>query len=287
MLGCVSQPPSSNYTSPPVISANGTPPGGSPNYTNATANTQPASLPPDYTVSLGDDVWINYTVWVKGKVLDTNNATLANESGIYNPKRAYVPFSFKVLFNQDIINGMISSIIGMKVNETLDFDVKPADGYGPYDARKVIVVPRYFNMSLTQVVPRSYFTARNLSVVNGTSFDDPQFGNVFISDYNDENVTVFLVGIAGAGDKFVFNNMPQQTIEVVNQTAIIERLFEVNRSYIIPDPNTGAPTQFLILGKTDSNITLDGNNPLANETLHFRVTMLKIQKGNLSIGSYN
>ncbi len=281
LLGCVSQPPASNQSGgPPVINANGSHPA---NQTPPIV--QPTTLPPDYTVSLGDEVWVNYTVWVRGKVYDTNNVTLANQSGIYDPHRQYAPINFTVQFNQNIINGMVSSIIGMKVNETLDFDVPPADGYGPYDYKKVIVVPRYFNMSLTQVVPRSYFEQRNLSITNGTGFDDPQFGKVFISDYNDQNVTVFLLGIAATGTKFMFDNMPQETVFVGNETATIERLFELNKTYIIPDPNTGAPTYFKTLNITNDTITLDGNHPLANETLSFRVTVLKIQKGGLSIGS--
>lgn len=279
LLGCVSQPPSANQSGgPPIINANGSHPAGN-------QTVQPTALPPDYTVSLGDTVWINYTVWVKDKVYDTNNATLANQSGLYDPRRSYEPINFTVQFQGNIINGMVSSVIGMKVNETLDFDVAPADGYGPYDSRKVIVVPRYFNMSLEQVVPRSYFEQRNLTIVNGTGFDDPQFGQVFISDLNDQNVTVFLLGIAATGTKFMFDNMPQETVFVGNKTATIERLFELNHTYIIPDPHTGAPTYFKTIGVSNDSITLDGNHPLANETLHFRVTMLKIQKGNLSIGS--
>jgi peptidylprolyl isomerase len=280
LFGCVSQPPAGNTSGgPPVISSPG---GVSP---NATQPAQPQTLPPDYTVSLGDSVWINYTVWDKGSVIDTNNATLANESGLYNPSRAYEPINFTVLPNQAIINGMITSIVGMHVGETLDFDVAPADGYGPYDMKKVIVIPRYYNMSLLEIVPRSYFADNNFTVENGTSFTDKQLGTVFVADLNDQNVTLFYLGIASHDQNFTYDGMPLETILVDNTTATLERKFEVNKSYIIPDPNTGSPTYFKAIGKTNDSITLDGNHPLANETLHFRVTLIKVQHGNLTLGS--
>jgi FKBP-type peptidyl-prolyl cis-trans isomerase 2 len=282
LMGCVNQPPASNYTGgPPIINANG-----STNLSNPTQGTQSAALSPNYTVSVGDQVWINYTVWDKGRVLDTNNATLANQSGIYNPGRDYTaPFNFTVMFNQNIINGMISSIIGMHVNETLDFDVAPADGYGPYDPKKVVVVSRYFTMNLTQVIPHSYFDQRNLTVKNGTGFTDPQVGTVFVTDFNDQNVTVFLFGISVIGTNFTINNVPQQTVDSHNVTATIERTFEMNKTYLLPDPTTGAPTYYRTLNETNDSIALDGNNPLANETLRFRVTLLKVQHGSQTLGN--
>ncbi len=283
LLGCVSQPPVNNTSSPQPAH----PVQNNTTYPNVSAPAQPTALPPDYTVSLGDQIWLNYTVWDKstGKMIDTNNATLANESGIYQVGRPYVPLNFSVQFNQGIITGVIYSVIGMHVNETATFDVPPQDAYGPYDPSKVAVVPRFYNMSLEVVVPRSYFVANNLNVTNGTSFQDKQFGTVFISDFNDQNVTIFLVGIAADGTKFTVNGVPLQITSVHNTTAVVERLLDVNQSYVLPNVNTGAATIYYVKGKDNSTVTLDSNSPLANDTITFKVTVLKIQHGNLTLGS--
>ncbi len=280
LLGCTSQPPANNTTAQPH--PNATVPA---NATQPAQPSQPQSLPPDYTVSLGDQVWVNYSVWDNnGTLIDTNDPVLANKSGIYQPSREYAPLNFTVQFNQGIITGVIYSVIGMHVNETEQFVVPPQDAYGPYDPSKVVQVPRFYNLSLQIVVPRSYFVANNLNVTNGTSFQDKQYGTVFISDFNDQNVTVFLISLAGHGTKFTVNGVPLQTVNVVNTTAVVERLLEVNQSYYLPDVNTGAPTYYRVIGKDNSTITLDSNDPRANYTLTFNMTMLKIQHGNLSIG---
>ena len=201
--------------------------------------------------------------------------TLANESGIFNPSRQYKPLDFEVQFNKGIIDGFIINTIGMKINETVEYDVDPARGYGPYDPKKVIVVPRYYNKSLYETVPRSYFTQRNLTVTNGTAYDSA-YGTVFIQDFNDENVTLFYMLIPGGN--MTVNGLPEHVASLNNLTATMEYMLVVNRSYVLPHPSTNVPTQFRVTDKTDTNITLDGNSPLANETLHFRVTLVNMTR---------
>ncbi len=280
LLGCVSQPPA-NTTQPVQPSPN--------TSTTPVIPQQPAQpqvLPSNYTVSLGDQVWVNYTVWDQnGTMIDTNDPVLANKSGVYQPGRAYGPLNFTVQFNQGIISGVIYSVIGMHVGENEMFTIPPQDAYGPYDPSKVAKVPRYYNMSLQVAVPRSYFVANNLNVSNGTSFQDKQYGTVFISDFNDQNVTVFLFSLSSNGAKFTINGVPLQNVGVANTTATVERLLEVNKSYVLPDVNTGEPTLYRVTGKDNTTITLDANSPLANDSITFNMTMLGIQHGNLSLGS--
>jgi len=282
LFGCINPPQGGNQTNQtgtqPVINApNGSvsnpanPPANASNATNA--STGPGPLPKDYTVSLGDNVSVMYSLYVDGKLYDTSDATLANESGILNPYRAYQPFNFTVMFNQGVIDGFVTNIIGTRINETITFSVDPDRGYGPYDPKKVFAVPRYYNKSLYETIPRSYFTERNLSVGNGTGFDSP-YGTVFAQDVNDENVTLFYLDLAKEGTSFKYLNMPQQVVWSSNFTSTIELMLDVNKSYTLADPATGQPTRYLIMDKTDENITLDSNHPLANKTLYFNVTLV-------------
>ncbi|NYZ74548.1 FKBP-type peptidyl-prolyl cis-trans isomerase [Candidatus Micrarchaeota archaeon] len=314
LAGCVNPPVDggNQTTQPPVMDVA---PGQ--NNTGQNVSVQPQQnqstvLAPGDSVSLGDHVWVDYTLWVQGKVLDTSNATLANESGILNPNRQYKPLDFEVQFNKGLIDGFIINVINMHVNETVSFDVDPARGYGPYDPAKVIVVPRfytadrYIEQSLYETVPRSYFTQQGINVSNGTGFDTP-YGTVFITDFNDENVTIFYLLVPGAN--ITVGGVPQQVVALSNLTAkmelmleengtyalpdpilkaavplrvvnktndsiVMERMLIVNRSYKLAHPYTLAPTTFLVKDVADTNITLDGNHPLANETLHFQVTLL-------------
>lgn len=283
---------------------------------NTTQQNQSTALPADYTVNLGDHVWVDYALWVQGKVMDTSNATLANESGIYNPSRQYKPLDFEVQFNKGLIDGFIINTIGLRVNETVAFDVDPERGYGPYDPSKVIVVPRYYTadryieMSLYETVPRSYFTQQGINVSNGTGFDTP-YGTIFITDFNDENVTIFYLLVPGAN--ITVGGVPQQVVALSNLTAkielmlvenktyaftdpifkaavplrvvnktndsiLMERMLVINRSYTLAHPSTLAPTRFTVKEVGDANITLDGNHALANETLHFQVTLLNVTR---------
>lgn len=149
LLGCIiPPPPANNTTSIPVVSpaTNGT------TYPVANVTTNDTQSP-YYSVDVGDKVWVNYTLWVDGKVYDTTNATLANESGIYSSYKKYEPFEFTVNFDQGLIQGFVINLIGMRVNETVSFDVDPSRGYGVHDPRKVMVIPRVYNMSTVETLP--------------------------------------------------------------------------------------------------------------------------------------
>jgi FKBP-type peptidyl-prolyl cis-trans isomerase 2 len=71
--------------------------------------------------------------------------------------------------------------------------------------------------------------------------------------------------------------MPQRVANVSNLTATIEFMLQQNKSYQLPDPTTGISTPFTVTNKTDTNITIDSNHPLANKTLEFKVTLLDAQ----------
>ena len=269
-LGCTSSPPQANNTTstPPVIKPQ--------NNTSLVTPPGTSTLPPGYTVDLGDNVSVWYALWVNGTLLDTNNATLANESGIYNPARKYLPFNFTVQFKEGVIDGFIIGTIGMSVNETLYFNVDPDRGYGPWDPKKILVIPRYYNFSLMETVPRSFFEQKGINVTEGAGFET-QYGLVFIDSFDEENVTIIYA--LQKGQSLVVNGIPQKVVGGNNLTVTIEYLLGENETYRVPDPDTGVPKLYTVVSKSNETITLDSNHPLANETLRFRVTLIDVVPG--------
>jgi len=275
IFGCLEpvEPPSTGNTSGTVTASND---GGITIVSQPEGNgtMEPAEVSPDYTTSLGDRVWVDYTLYVQGKVHDTSNATLANESGIFNPYRTYQPLSYVMDFNKGIIDGFIVNTLNMKVNETVVFNVDPARGYGPYDTAKVVTTPRYYEMDMYETIPRSYLEARGINISKGEGFNT-DVGTVFIDSFDEENVTLFY--LLTPGQKLSFGGVPEQVVSVNNLTARLEFMLEMDKTYNLPHPQTGALTAFKVIGKDDETITLDGNHPLANETLRFEVTLLAVE----------
>jgi peptidylprolyl isomerase len=99
------------------------------------------TAPTEKTVKSGDWVSVNYVGrYTNGTVFDTSNATLAEESGIYNPARIYEPLVFQV-GQPGLIQGFSDAVIGMKVNETKNVTIPPEKAYGAYNASNVRTVP--------------------------------------------------------------------------------------------------------------------------------------------------
>lgn len=97
---------------------------------------------PEKVVKAGDTVSVDYVGrYTNGTVFDTSNATIAKDSGIYNPARAYAPFSFVAGANTTI-KGFDDAVIGMKANETkTNVTIPPEKAYGDYNASNLKTVP--------------------------------------------------------------------------------------------------------------------------------------------------
>jgi peptidylprolyl isomerase len=92
------------------------------------------------TVKAGDNVSVDYLGWYdNGTIFDTSNATIALENNIYNPYSTYTPISF-VVGNNEVIPGFENATIGMKVGETKNVTLMPADAYGEYDPTAIIPI---------------------------------------------------------------------------------------------------------------------------------------------------
>lgn len=100
------------------------------------------TAPAENAVKAGDTVSVDYVGRLaNGTVFDTSNATIAQESGNYNPARAYAPFSF-VAGSNTTIKGFDEAVMGMKVNETkTNVTIPPEKAYGQYNASDIKTVP--------------------------------------------------------------------------------------------------------------------------------------------------
>ena len=105
------------------------------------------------------------------------------------------------------------------------------------------------------------------------------------TDFNDENVTIYYLGLFKKAASFQLNGLPQQVVNLSNTTAEIEFMLVENQTYALSNPQTGEQNYYLITGKNDSTITLDANHPLADKTLDFVVTVIGIKHDNQTLGN--
>lgn len=79
------------------------------------------------TVKDGQVVSMEYTLWVDGKVLDSSDGA--------------GPLEFLAGYG-NIIPGLETEMTGMKIGDSKEVTVAPADGYGEYDDAAFMDVPR-------------------------------------------------------------------------------------------------------------------------------------------------
>jgi FKBP-type peptidyl-prolyl cis-trans isomerase 2 len=139
------------------------------------------------TAKTGDNVTVDYvlTVGDNTSVVDTSNATIARNAGIYNEAREpYEPITF-VIGSGNYLPDLENATIGMKVGETKNVTITAANGYGEYDptALQPINMSEFIDLNITPVVNDSlsgvyYWPVRIDSI------------NVNASDYNNSTVLV-------------------------------------------------------------------------------------------------
>jgi len=152
------------------------------------------TTPAEKVVKSNDWVSVDYTGrYVNGTVFDTSNATIANQSGVYNPGRIYSPIQFQV-DQPGMIQGFNDAVLGMKVNETkYNVTIPPEKAYGEYNQSYVIVTPLQ-NSNATdykdyvgQVISFNGRDAKLLAIdaVNNTmtlDYNNPMAGKTLVFD---------------------------------------------------------------------------------------------------------
>jgi len=96
--------------------------------------------PSEKVVKSNDWVLVDYTGrFTNGTVFDTSNATIANQTGIYDPGRIYGPLSFQV-DQPGMIPGFNDAVLGMTVNVTkYNVTIPPEKAYGVYNQSLIVV----------------------------------------------------------------------------------------------------------------------------------------------------
>ena len=96
--------------------------------------------PAEKTVEAGDNVTVDYIGWFNnGTIFDTSIASVAQDAGIYHPLRDYTPMSF-IAGSGSMISGFDNATMGMKVGESKNVTLSPAEAYGEYDPEMIIPI---------------------------------------------------------------------------------------------------------------------------------------------------
>jgi len=228
------------------------------------------------TAQFGDNVTVDYTLRVDGKVLDTSMGDVAKSAGIYNENRTYQPLTMPVLLGGKMIDGFIKGIIGMKVNETKNITVTPEDGYGASDPSKISNTSRYYNMSVYEEVPMSFFTSQNITPKIDKVFPT-KYGFVAVSNFTNE--TVIIQYVFSPGHKFVIDGLPESVVNMTNETMLIRVDVVENGTYVISDQMGKKKAAWVSFADNDT-VVFNENHPLAGKQLEFEITVRSIISSN-------
>lgn len=136
------------------------------------------------TAKTGDNVTVDYIGWYdNGTVFDTSNATVAQQNGLYDADRSYEPISF-VLGNQDVIPGFENAVVWMKVGESKNITIAPADAYGAYD-------PTYIQpVNMTELIEANITPSVNMTIPTMYGLVRVDSIQINESDYNNSIVNI-------------------------------------------------------------------------------------------------
>ena len=240
---------------------------------NATPTPTPATS--DLAVRNGDAVLIDYTVRVEnGTVYDTSLESVARGAGIFKDGLQYKPFSFTVGEGQ-VIPGMDEAVLGMRVGDEKTAIMPPAKAYGEYDQALLVIMPRFYSVNRTEIVPMGDFRS---------VFPDFDFSSqtVAIGDWNATIISATNESVTLRHDPVINQTIETGSwIEVVsdlNDTAItLRRDPVIGRQYLIRD-QSGNPQVATVRDVKDDYLLLDYNPPLAGHTLNFTIKLVNVTR---------
>ena len=172
------------------------------------------TAPAQKTVVSGSNVTVDYTLKdASGSLIQTTNATIAKEYNEYDPSFSYTPFSF-IAGSNSVIPGFDNAVLGMTVNQTKTVNITPDQGYGYYNASKVVTVPLQtvvgnntnFSLYLNQTIVynEQYVYVAALGANNTTAQVVPLTGQVYNITVNANNTATLDYNNPLAGKTLVF-----------------------------------------------------------------------------------
>jgi FKBP-type peptidyl-prolyl cis-trans isomerase 2 len=256
------------------------------------------------TVKIGDNVSVDYTGSINGRIFDTSIESIAKENNLSTPNKTYEPLLFTVGKGQ-VIKGLDEGIIGMKVEESKTLIIPPDKAYGPKNPLLIKTVPviqevpivrtfsKVFEISADQFssifgvghkvgdsvkVPstNANITILNISTISvsvsyelsvGSNISSGVPWNDTVIKVDDKNITV--KSEAKKNDTFQFGGVPWNTtvtnIDSANMTIMHNKM-----------PDTKIQGGLTRIHFNDTYITMDQNGELVGETLVFNVTIKSI-----------
>jgi FKBP-type peptidyl-prolyl cis-trans isomerase 2 len=136
------------------------------------------------TAKSGDNVTVDYVgSYDNGTIFDTSNATIAQQNGLYDADRSYEPINF-VIGEQAVIPGFENATIGMKVGESRDVTITPADAYGDYD-------PSYIQpVNMSELIEANITPYVNMSIP--TMYGLVRVDSIQINETDNNNSIVYI-----------------------------------------------------------------------------------------------
>ncbi len=93
------------------------------------------------TINIHDFIEIDYTGKIAGgKIFDTTDAKVAQETGLQQKQIKYTPFQLCV-GEEQILPGLDKELVGKEVGKSYIISLNPEDAFGKRDVKKVQLVP--------------------------------------------------------------------------------------------------------------------------------------------------
>lgn len=261
------------------------------------------------TVKIGDNVSVDYTGYLNGKVFDTSLESIAKENNLSVPNRSYKPLKLTVGKGR-FFKGLEEGIIGMKVGESKTLAISPENAYGQKDPQLIQTIPIIQNVPIIKTFPKIIdvpigefelafgsdikvgdnfqipSTNINLTVMNinktsnvSASYNLPigyqisQLGtpwNDTVIKIDDNNIIV--KSDVKKNEIIQFEDVPWNTT-IIN----VDSENMTMRHNSIPDTKIKSGLEEIKIHFSETDITMDSNNELAGETLTFNVTIKSIE----------
>lgn len=177
----------------------------------------------------------------------------------------------------DLVPGFESGLLGLGVGDRFDLVVAPADGFGLWNASRLVFIQRFENTSRTFQLSSTSFQR-----IGGT----PYVGERVATQPWESTVTAVAPGVVTLRYEPALNETaslylywPSTVIAVDNTTIATRNELFIGDSFDILSRSTGKIIQVRVTGENATAFTLDLNPPLAGQTLHYAGTVMGIQVG--------